>query len=75
LKKIPYQEVSEIGGDVPSHWHIPVTYQFNISITDFAKDIRDSAMGPNGYYSALENSPYLQTNYELAINRGTAIML
>ncbi|MGI0044044.1 MAG: hypothetical protein ACRD47_10060 [Nitrososphaeraceae archaeon] len=69
LKKIAYQGVREIGGDVPSHWHIPVTHQFNISITDFAKDIRDSAMGRNGYYNALENSPYLQINYELAINR------
>ena len=33
----------------------------NISIIDFAKDIRDSAIGLKGYYySALENSPYLR---------------
>jgi hypothetical protein len=69
LKKVSRKPGSEIGGDVPSHWHIPVTHEFNISITDFAKDIRDSAMGPNGYYNALEHSPYLRANYELAVNR------
>ena len=61
LKKIPL--------DSGSHWHIPVTHEYNISINDFAKDIRDSAMGLNGYYNTLEYSPYLQSNYELAINR------
>ncbi len=47
LKKIPLDSGSEIA-DVPSHWHIPVTQEFDISIKDFAKDIRDSAMGLNG---------------------------
>lgn len=51
------------------HTGISVTNEFNISITDFAKDIRESAMDPNGYYNALEHSPYLQANYELAVNR------
>jgi hypothetical protein len=56
LKKIPHEQGSVIG-DVPSDWHIPVTHEFNISIMDFAIDIKDSAMGPNGYFDILENSP------------------
>jgi len=59
LKKIPYQDDKEIGGDFPLHWHIKVTHEFNISIMDFAIDFRVSTMGPNGYYNALEYSPYL----------------
>jgi hypothetical protein len=68
LKKIRHEQGSEIG-DVPSDWHIPVTHEFNISIMDFVMDIKDSAMGPNGYFDILENSPYLQAKYELAINQ------
>jgi hypothetical protein len=68
LKKIPHEQRSEIG-DVPSDWHIQVTHEFNISIMDFAIDIKGSAMGPNGYFEILENSPYLQAKYELAINQ------
>jgi hypothetical protein len=44
LKKIPHEQGSEIGGDIPTHWHIPVTHQFNISITDFAKALLSSRM-------------------------------
>ena len=36
---------------------------------DFAIDIKDSAMGRNGYYYILENSPLLQAKYELATNQ------
>jgi hypothetical protein len=36
---------------------------------DFATDIKESAMGPDGYFDRLESSPYLQANYELAINQ------
>jgi hypothetical protein len=68
LKKIPLEQSSEIG-DVPSHWHIQVTHEFNISIIDFAIDIKNSAMGPNGYFEMLEKSPYLQAKYELATNQ------
>jgi hypothetical protein len=68
LKKIPHEQGSETG-DVPLDWHIQVTHEFNISIMDFAKDIKDSAMGPNGYFDILQNCPYLQAKYELAINQ------
>jgi|ERR687891_911532 hypothetical protein len=69
LRRIPLEQGSEIGGDVPSHWHIPVTHQFNISIKDLARDIKLSATGSNGYYDLLGHSPYLQAKYELAINQ------
>jgi hypothetical protein len=36
---------------------------------DFATYIKESAMGPDGYFDRLESSPYLQANYELAINQ------
>src|SRR5918996_83354 len=68
LIKTPPEQGSEIG-DVPSHWHIQVTHEFNISIIDFAIDIKNSAMGPNGYFEILEKSPYLQAKYELATNQ------
>lgn len=35
---------------------------------DLVKDIKDSAMGPNGYLYSLENCRDLQAMYENAIN-------
>lgn len=68
LKKLSYPQDKEID-DVPSDWHIPVTHQFNISIMDFVKDIKNSATKPNGYLDVLEKSPYMQVKYERAINQ------
>lgn len=68
LKKIPLAQSSEIG-DVPPHWHIRITHEYNISIMDLVIDIKESAMGHNGYYDKLQYSQGLQKNYELAINQ------
>jgi hypothetical protein len=43
--------------------------QFNISIMDFATDIRQSAIRPDGYLKKLEHCPDLQTMYKKAINQ------
>lgn len=68
LIKAPFQQGKEIDG-IPSDWHIPVTHEFHISIMDFVNDIKQSATKPNGYLDMLQSSPYLQTNYETAINQ------
>jgi hypothetical protein len=36
---------------------------------DFVKDIKDSAVEPDGYLDLLGQSPYLQAKYEMAINQ------
>ena len=51
-----------------SDWTIRVTHEFNISIMDFVKDIKDSTIRPNGYLDMLKKTPHLQDRYETAIN-------
>ncbi|HXX96861.1 MAG TPA: hypothetical protein VEL11_07060 [Candidatus Bathyarchaeia archaeon] len=46
---------------------IYVTHEFNISITDFVRDIMDSVNRPNGYLDSLEKTPHLQDRFEMAI--------
>jgi hypothetical protein len=70
LKKIPYKQDIEIGGDVPLDWHIPVTHEFHISIMDLVKDIKDSTTKrPKDYLNMLEQKPPLRQKYQDAINQ------
>jgi len=48
---------------------IPVIHEFNISIMDFVRDIKDSVNSPNGYLDLLEKTPYLQDRFEMAIEQ------
>lgn len=66
LKKLSVPQGTMI--DVSSDWTIRVTHEFNISIMDFVKDIKDSTIRPNGYLDMLEKTPHLQDRYETAIN-------
>lgn len=69
LKKSPQAQGKEIA-DVPLDWHILVTHELHISIMDFVKDIKDSAMKrPRGYLDMLEQKPLLRQNYQDAINQ------
>jgi hypothetical protein len=57
------------GYDILPGWDIRVTHRFNISIMDFTLDIKDSAMGSNGYLKKLKHCPDLQAMYKKAINQ------
>jgi hypothetical protein len=67
LKKFPLQQGTQI--QVTSVWNVRVTHEFNISIMDFTKDIKDSTTRPNGYLDSLEKTPHLQDKYETAIDQ------
>jgi hypothetical protein len=67
LNKLPVPQDNVIL--VSSDWTIRVTHEFNISIMDLVKDIKDSTSRPNGYLDMLEKTPHLQDKYEMAISQ------
>jgi hypothetical protein len=68
LKKLPPLESDKIV--VASGWIVTITQEYNVSIMDFANDIKDSAMKkPNGYLARLEESSLLRENYQTAVNQ------
>ena len=46
-----------------------MTHEFNISIMDFVRDIKDSVYRPDGYLDSLEKTPHLQDRFELALEQ------
>jgi hypothetical protein len=67
LKKIQLPKNSTI--TITSIWSIPVIHEFNISIMDFVRDIKDSVNSANGYLDLLEKTTYLQDRFEMAIEQ------
>ena len=65
LKKIQLQQNPTI--PITSTWAISISHEFNISIMDFVRDIKDSTNRPNGYLDSLEKTPHLQDRFEMAI--------
>jgi hypothetical protein len=67
LKKVQLPPNTRI--PITSVRDILVTHEFNISIMDFVRDIKDSVNRPNGYLDSLENTPHLQDRFENAIGQ------
>lgn len=67
LKKVPLRQNSTISV-TPSQGKT-VTHEFNISIMDFVRDIKDSVYRPNGYLHLVEKTPHLQDRFERAIEQ------
>jgi len=67
LKKIHLPQNSKIS--ITSTWDISLTDEFNISIMDFVRDIKDSVNRPNGYLDLLEKTPHVQDSFEIAIEQ------
>jgi hypothetical protein len=67
LKKIQLPPNSKIS--IASTWDVSLTHEFDISIKDFVRDIKDSVYRPNGYLDTLEKTPHIQDNFELAIEQ------
>lgn len=64
LKKIPMPQGTRLQATSVSP--VRVTHEFNISIMDLVKDIKDST---TRYLDLLEKMPHLQDKYEAAINQ------
>jgi len=54
---------------VTSGLSLEAEHEFNVSIMDLVKDIKNSAVGPNGYLATLERTPDLQDRFERAISQ------
>ena len=54
---------------VPTSYEIPVSHQFNVSITDLVEDIVRSVKGPKGYLASLSSDPCLQNEFQQAVNQ------
>jgi hypothetical protein len=67
LKKIQLPPNSTVS--ITSTWTISITHEFDISIMDFVRDIKDSTNRPNGYLDLLEKTPHLQDRLEMALNQ------
>ena len=67
LKKIQLPQNTNVS--ISSIWTISITHEFNISIMDLVRDIRDSTIRPNGYLDLLEKTPHLQDRFEMAISQ------
>jgi hypothetical protein len=67
LKKIQLPQNSSVA--ITSTWNISVTHEFNISIMDFVRDIKDSVNRINGYFDLLEKTQLFQNRFETAIEQ------
>jgi len=53
--------------EVTSQYRIEVDYEFNICISEFVKDIKNSVYEPEGYIHSLKKDTNLQDKFEKAI--------